>query len=353
MWFDTKRWVRAVSISVVSVCILFIGVSPSHADNPVVARVAAEIEQGEHEGVTGGVLSVNGDVLFEVYAPGYNAGKRHDIRSATKSVTALLIGALIDEGKLKNTRVKLSSILQDEFANLGRSDPRHSLRIEDLLTMRGGLACNDWAPASVGHEDKMYETADWFAFWVNQPVAYERGKHFSYCTGGVVALGRVIEKLSGMPVPAYAEQKLFAPLGIEGARWEKTPTDHTDTGGHLRLRLNDLQKIGLMVAAEGVWEDEQIISKRWIKDMVEPQTRIPERRQQYGFLWWYDNGKVKDKPVSIMYAHGNGGNFIFIIPELELVASFTGKNYGKPTQFKALQLLTRELVPSLVPDLSE
>lgn len=316
--------------------------------NAVINKIVNELEAGTHDGVTGGMASVNGEIIFEAYAPGYTANKQHDIRSATKSITALLMGALIDEKKLKNTRIKLSDVLKDDFAALPRGDAKRSITIENLLTMRGGLACDDWSPASVGHEDKMYQTSDWFSFWVSSPIAYEIGKHFSYCTGGVVALGRAIEKQAGISVPQYAETKLFGPLGITGAKWEKTPKGYTDTGGHLRLRLKDLHTIGLLVAAGGVWDGQQIVSKHWIEEMTKPQTRIPERRQQYGYLWWYDEGKAEGQPVSIIYAHGNGGNFITIVPELGLVAAFTGKNYGKPSQFTAFQILTRELVPSLV-----
>lgn len=331
----------------IAMLILFVFTFPLKAQNDVLERAAKDVADGKHRGVTGGMLSVRGEVLFEAYAPGYSADKRHDIRSATKSVTALLIGALIDDGKLKNAHVKLSDILPEAFAHVPAKSPKRSIRIDDLLTMRGGLACNDWAPSSVGNEDKMYQTSDWFRFWIDQPIAYEIGEYFSYCTGGVVALGRVIKELSGMSVPDYAELKLFKPLGIAGAKWEETPTDHTDTGGHLQLKLKDLYTLGLFVAAGGKWQGTQLISEQWVKTMTEPHTRIPERRQQYGYLWWYDEGRVNDKPVTIMYAHGNGGNFIFIVPELEIVASFTGKNYGKPSQFTALQIFSREIVPAI------
>lgn len=310
-----------------------------------VAQIAQGIKGGKYDGVTGGVLSVGGVTWFEVYAPGYSAKKRQDIRSATKSITALLIGKLIDEGKLRNTKVKLADILTSEFDDPSIAPEKRRITIEDLLTMRGGAACNDWAPASLGHEDKMYKTDDWFRFWVKTPQAYEIGDHFSYCTGGVVALGRVIERLAGQPVPDYAERVLFGPLGITGASWATTPTGHTDTGGHLEVTLSDLHKIGLLVADGGKWEGQQVITSDWVRQMTRPQTDIYERRQKYGYIWWYDEGRVDETKVSLIYAHGNGGNFIFIVPELEIVAAFTGKNFGKPSQFTALQFFTREIVP--------
>jgi CubicO group peptidase (beta-lactamase class C family) len=320
------------------------------ADGDAIAQVAARLEAGDYQGITGGMLTVAGKPVFEAYGPGNSADKRHDIRSATKSITALLVGELLEDGSLRSVKTRLSDILPDEFAHIAKDDPRRDIRVEDALTMRTGLACNDWAPASVGHEDKMYKTRDWAAFLLSQPMAYERGEHFSYCTGGVVLLGRVIEALSGRPVPDYAEERLFAPLGITGARWEKTPKGHTDTGGHLRLKLADLHRIGALVLAGGKVGDAQLVDPKWLKEATSEQTRIYERREKYGYLWWLDSGEVKGKPVSLIHAHGNGGTFIFIIPELQLVAAFTGKNYGKPTQFIPLQILTREIVPALIPD---
>lgn len=316
-------------------------------DDPV-AAIGHRLEAGDYKGITGGMVAVDGKYLFEAYAPGNNPDKRHDIRSATKSITALLVGELIEDGLLASPKKRFSEILPEVFAHMAKDDPRRDIRILDALTMRTGLACNDWAPASVGHEDKMYGTRDWAAFLLRQPMAHERGKHFSYCTGGVVLLGRVIERLAGRSVPDYANERLFGPLGISDARWEKTPKGFTDTGGHLRLTLSDLHKIGQLVLAGGVWEGEQLVAPKWLKAATSRQTDVYERRQKYGYLWWLDTGEVKGQPVSLIYAHGNGGNFIFIVPELKLVAAFTGKNYGKPTQFIPLQILTREIVPALI-----
>ena len=314
----------------------------------VMDEIASGLKAGDLKGITGGMVSIGGDVMFEAYARGNGPDKRHDIRSATKSITSLLVGELIEDGSLKSVNRKLSELLPDEFGHMGKNDARRDITVRDALTMRTGLACNDWAPASVGHEDKMYQTNDWAAFLLSKPMAYERGKHFSYCTGGVVLLGRLIEKLSGKPVPEFAEERLFQPLGIAGARWEATPTKHTDTGGHLRLTLSDLHTIGLLVHAGGSWQGKQLISEDWLEQSLAAQTRIPERRERYGYLWWLDGGNVKGKDVSLIYAHGNGGNFIFIVPELDLVAAFTGKNYGKPTQFIPNQLVAQRIVPALI-----
>jgi CubicO group peptidase (beta-lactamase class C family) len=332
------------SILIVLSCLLLTPLI--HAD--VLSDIEQELKSGKHKGVTGAILMVGDNVLLETSSSGKSVNKKVDIRSATKSITSLLIGKLIEEGKLKSVKTKVATILPDEFAFLPKDSSKRKITIEDILTMRTGLACNDWVPASLGQEDKMYRTDDWARFILEMPMAYEVGEHFSYCTGGVVLLGRVIAKLSGLTVPEYADKILFSPLGIENAKWEQTPKGYTDTGGHLRLSLHDLHKIGRMMLANGVFEGTQVINKKWIVKSTKEHTRIYERREQYGYLWWRNQAEVNGQQLTLIYAHGNGGNFIFIIPELELVAAFTGTNFGKREQFIPLQLLSQRIVPALI-----
>lgn len=342
--------------------------------NDAIKNIGKKLAEGELKGITSSIISVDGEIIIEAYAPGVGASHRHDIRSATKSITAILVGELIEDGSLKSVKTKVADILPDEFSGIPGGDPKRDITVEDLLTMRSGLACNDWDKASLGHEDKMYRTRDWAEFLLDQPMAYEVGDHFSYCTGGVVLLGRVIKKLSGQDVPDFAEERLFVPLGIEKARWRDTPRRYTDTGGHLRLTVSDLHKIGQLVLNGGaipVCEKDaqtphtfcanpaqiphtsrtgfaQIIAENWLRDMMEEHTTVYGKRERYGYLWWLDKGAVKGKPMSLMYAHGNGGTYIFVVPELKLVAAFTGKNFNKPEQMIPLQLLSHQIVPSLV-----
>ena len=333
--------------------LLALGGTPAFATPPAAAQAdplaafTAEVEKGRLGGVTGALLSQHGQVVLEAYAPGNRAETKHDIRSATKSITAILVGELIADGRLRGVDVRLSELLPTEFRHIAAGDARREITVEDVLTMRTGLACDDWVPASVGHEGKMYETSDWVAFLLSQPLAHEVGEHFSYCTGGVVALGRVIERLSGQSVPQLAEQRLFAPLGITGARWAETPAGHTDTGGHLRLTLRDLHRIGQLVLAGGRWQGEELIEASWLKRMTSEHTDVPGRPSRYGYLWWSNRSPPGGPEYRLLFAHGNGGNFVIVVPELGIVAAFTGKSYGSPEQFLPARLLVETLIPAL------
>ncbi len=328
--------------------ILIIAMQPVAAFADEIDAVALEIASGKMDGVTGMTISIGGEVVASAAAPGEDAGKAQDIRSATKSITSLLIGALIDDQLLKSVDEPVSALLPEEFASIGSGDPRRKITVENLLTMRSGLACDDWAPASVGHEDKMYETKNWTAFLLSQPMAHERGKHFSYCTGGVVLLGRVIEKLSGESVPAFAERRLFAPLGIEDARWARTPEGGTDTGGHIRLSVRDLEKIGRLVLTGGQWEGRQVISRAWTETATTKHTDIAERKFDYGYLWWLDAIERDGVSYPVTFAMGNGGNFIFVLPKQNAVVAFTANNFNSPRQFVPAELLRDRILAALI-----
>jgi CubicO group peptidase (beta-lactamase class C family) len=326
-------------------CFFLLASTAASADE--IELVAAEIAAGKIDGVTAMTLSIDGAVVADVHARG-GAPKPYDIRSATKSITALLIGALIGEGKLASVEESVAALVPAAFADIPEGDERRKITVENLLTMRSGLACDDCAPASVGHEDKMYETKNWTAFLLSQPFAHERGKHFSYCTGGVVLLGRVIEALSGESVPEFAARTLFAPLGISKVRWEKIPEGGADTGGHLRISASDLEKIGRLVLRRGQWDGRQILPADWIEAATKKQTDVTERKFDYGYLWWLDNIERDGIAHPVVFAMGNGGNFIFVLPNQQAIVAFTAKNFNSPQQFLPATLLRERILPALL-----
>jgi CubicO group peptidase (beta-lactamase class C family) len=206
--------------------------------------LATEIHRGAHPGIDGLVVSRDGVPLVETAASTLPDTGR-DIRSATKSIAALLVGIAIDRGLIASVDVPVVDLLP-EYADALRADPRKTrMRIRDLLTMRSGLDCDDWDSASPGHENRMYRKRDWLAFWAAVPMRDEPGTRFSYCTGNVIALGRIVEIASGEPLSAFAETTLFEPLGIRDAQWATWKRgNRIDSGGHLRISPDGLRSIG-------------------------------------------------------------------------------------------------------------
>lgn len=286
----------------------------------------------------------HGKPVFEKYWNGYDKDTLHDMRSATKSITSLMVGVAIDQGMLSGADEPIATRLSGPYSTAPAL--KAGIRLSDLLTMRSGLACNDFDAASPGNEEKMYASADWVRFFLDLPVAYAPGTATFYCTGGVVTLGRVVSEASKRPIPAFADTYLFTPLGIRDARWATFDSNRqTDTGGHLRLRPRDMARIGQLVLQKGEWNGHQLVSAAWIARATARHTAINDAG--YGYLWWQRPFTINGAAVTVHYADGNGGQFIFVVPELDLVAVFTGENYNSPKAQTGGELLVKYIMPAV------
>lgn len=312
------------------------------------AALADEIRTGAHAGIEAFVLMRDGKVTQQV-APASFARKPPDIRSATKSITALLVGIAIDRGEIRSLDARVVDLLP-EYADLLSADPlKARMTVRDLLTMRSGLDCDDWNPESPGHEDRMYRKRDWLRFWASAPQRHAPGEQFSYCTGNVIALGRILAHAGGQPLSDHAGRHLFAPLGIHSARWATWNRGaDIDSGGHLRIHPADFAKIGQLVLDGGRHGNAQLVSRAWIEAMTTAHTDIPDRPQQYGYLWWIDRIRKPDLPPGrIWMAWGNGGNFLVLMPEQRAVAVFSGTRFNRLEAMEPLVWVRDRILPEL------
>jgi len=321
-----------------------------HAEDalPPAQQLAAEIARGEHSGVEAFILQVEGQILARTVAPKL-AKRPPDLRSATKSITSLLVGIALDRRELSSVETKVVDLLPARRAAFSKDARKAAMTLEDLLTMRSGLACDDWDPASPGFEDKMYATRDWVGFWSEQPMRDRAGERFSYCTGNVIAIGEILATATGLAADELARKYLFEPLGITKAQWAHWNGKRgVDTGGHLRLAPDDLLKIGDLVLHRGMHGTQRIVSESWINAMTQARTTIPERTQQYGYLWWLDRTKDPKLPqTDLWWAQGNGGNLLIVMPGVSAVLVVTGTRFNKPEQLEPMFWLRDRLLPAM------
>ncbi|HEY5758123.1 MAG TPA: serine hydrolase [Steroidobacter sp.] len=317
---------------------------------PPAQELAAEIEAGQHVGVESFVMQVDGEVVARSVASTLNQ-RAPDLRSATKSVTALLIGIAIDKGAIPSVQSKVMDLLPARRSSFEKDPRKAAMTLEDLLTMRSGLDCNDWDPKSPGQEDKMYRQEDWVAFWSEQKMRTDPGKEFSYCTGNVVALGEILAAAVSMSADAFALKYLFVPIEARRAEWKYYDGKRgVDTGGHLRLDPDDFLKIGQVVLARGMYKQTRIVSEAWIDAMTQERTPIPGMGQRYGYLWWLDHTKDPKLPQTrLLWAQGNGGSFLIVMPELKSVIAITATRFNKPDMLEPMFWLRDRLLPAMQP----
>jgi CubicO group peptidase (beta-lactamase class C family) len=204
----------------------------------------ALVRSGELKKITSILVARHGKVVHETYFEG-DASTLRDTRSATKAITGLLAGIAVDAGLLPGVDAKVLPFLAEKQP-IQNPDPRKdAITVEDLLTMSSILECNDWNSFSRGNEERMYPIEDWVRFALDLPVRgftqgdepakQPYGRDFSYCTAGVVTLGAVLQKAVKGPLDAFADDRLFLPLGITRAEWVHSPLGLAMGGGGLRL----------------------------------------------------------------------------------------------------------------------
>ncbi len=300
---------------------------------------------GEYEGVSSVLLARRGILVLEEYFDGSSRESLHSTRSASKAITSALVGIAIDRGYIESVDVPLLPFFPEYSDQIKHWDRRkQDITLAHILSMTSGVR---------GNEDAMYATDDWIKFYLDQPLAAAPGEMFSYATSGVVTLGSVITRASGLRVPAFADRYLFGPLGITDYRWPITNSLGNQglamTGGGLNLRPRDMLKFGQLYLNNGVWEGERLISEAWIGESTRKHATSDLYGEEFGYLWRMVNREVSGRTVRSFEAWGNGGQFILVFPSLELVAVFTGENYGRfPEMERPFDMMDRYVLPAML-----
>lgn len=294
-------------------------------------------------------LMVDGRLLAARHKGQHSETTLHDLRSATKSVTGLLLGIAIDRKLIQDADVPVDSFFPELAAHPSRAAWR-ALTLRDLLTMRSGLDCDDWRN-SAGNEERMYGTSDWVRFFYTIPAVAAPGSAFSYCTAGVVVLGEVIARAARQPLPQFAQAALFEPLGIHNAIWANAGSGITDAGGHLKLSLASMLKLGELMRTGGTWQGQRVVSQAWVTQSLRSSGAMwpgdPGLKAHMGQLWWLE--PVRDGAGHAYQARGNGGQLIIVVPEFKLVMAVTGHGWNAPpqVQWAPFGLLERWFIPAL------
>jgi CubicO group peptidase (beta-lactamase class C family) len=319
-------------------------------DAGLLRAAAARLDGERHHGIDSMLVIRRGRLVAEHYWNGHDMATLHDLRSATKSVTSLLVGIALERGLLGDVKDPVMGYLARAYPDLAGDRDGPPLTLEHLLTMRSGRACDDRDPRSPGQEDRMYRSRDWVRFFLALPQVYPPGERTQYCTGGVVTLGRVVAEASGTSIGEFSARYLFGPLGVHTAAWRRFDDGRqTDTGGHLYLRPRAMAKIGQLVLQRGVWDGDDIVSGAWIDASTAVQTRFAADDRPYGYLWWRAQARLGARSVDVIFADGNGGQYIFVVPALDLVAVFTGQNYNKSAAARPFAILGEYILTAASP----
>lgn len=321
------------------------------------AAMETAIGRGEFKAITSVLIARHGKLVYEKYFDG-KPDELRNTRSATKTITSMLVGIAVDRGQLPGVRARVLDYVKARPAmNL---DPRkNQITVEDFLTMSSLLECDDSNQFSRGNEERMYLIEDWLQFaldlpirgfpaWTTRPADSKYGRSFSYCTAGAFALGRVIEGATRTGVEAFADAALFGPLGITARQWQLSPLGQAQTGGGLGLRSADLLKLGQLYLNKGTWGGTSIVSPRWVAQSTAPHVQIDDDTD-YGYFWWLRTFKSGAIEAPAFYMSGNGGNKVFVLPSLDMTVVVTTTNYGvRDAHALSEKLLTNHILAAVM-----
>lgn len=290
-----------------------------------------KIEKGDYGTLTSLIVISNDKLVSELYFNGWKKDSVHSVQSISKSVTSLLIGKALELGEINSVEEKIVDILPELKTNnndLGKD----SLSIRHYLTMSAGFEWSEKYPP-MDKRSSLYpiynQKQDYIQYFFNQPLIYKPGKVFEYNSGLSMTLGAVLQRKTSMEVEEFADKYLFNPMDIKyvwhnSVIWDKDENGLAHCGGGLYLRPIDMAKIGSMMNNKGVWNDKQIISKKWIEESTSPKidANNSKKYRNYGYQWWlYDPLFDLD---TILYADGLAGQNIFILKEFNTIIVTTG-----------------------------
>jgi len=293
------------------------------------ARIPAELPN-----VSALLVVRGGAVVFERSYGGYDPADPLDVRSVTKSVVGTLVGIAVGDGALALDDT-VGDLIPERIPT--GADPRvAAITVGSLLTMTSGLA---WDAGS--DYQTLIASRDWVGLTLGLPVAFDQGAVYAYNTGGSHLLSVILSAVTGQDTAAYAEERLFGPLGIEPGRWRRSPQGETNGGFGLNLTPRDMAKLGYLYLNGGRWDGDQLVPEDYVRRATAYQSAGDATGgTPYGFQWWV----TEATGYAAFYALGYGGQYIYAVPALDLVVVMAAERRVPPAELRSPRWVIEGLV---------
>lgn len=324
--------------------------APAGFDLDGIGQMFSGLREDQRGDLKGVCIVSEGRLVAEAYFNGGGPDVLHDIRSAGKSITSLLVGIAIDKNLILDVQAPIPRLLGP-----GWRQEVGAITLEHLLTMRSGFSADDEDPDSPGNEDRMDEAASWLDFAMSVPVSEGPGQRYQYSSLNAFLAGACVENACHQPLDEFARQHLFAPLGIDRFAWRKGPRNRVAGQGNLRITLSSMAALGQLCLDGGRVGSSQVVSAQWIKrslSSIVPISHADPFADAYGYMWYTKTHDVSGRPVRVSFASGNGGNKIYVIPELKTVVAVASAAYGRPYGQRRSQEILRGVLNAWRPSLT-
>ncbi len=280
------------------------------------------------------MLLRHGNVVAQGWWAPYESERPHMLYSLSKSFTSTAIGLAVEEGLLSLDDTVLS-YFPDETPE-PPSDNLKAMRIRDLLAMNSGHE-HDTVNRIQNAKGK-----SWVQAYLELPVEFKPGTHFVYNSGASFMLSAILQTVTGKTVLGYLQPRLFEPLGIEHATWESNAQGINFGGWGLKVKTEDIAKLGQLYLQNGMWNGERILTEEWVKAGTSKQTSNGSNpnsdwEQGYGYQFWRSRHNC-------YRGDGAFGQYCIVMPEQDAVLAMTG---GLGDMQKPLNLVWDILLPAM------
>ena len=281
-------------------------------------------EAAEQETLYGLLVVKNGNLIGEKYFNGGSIDHVSGRASSTKSFTSALVGIALEQGCLQSLDQKMMDFFP-EFAEEIQDPRKEQITIRHLLQMRGGYPDEEYT-------SNLFEVMFFHGNWefvphlVDFPLSSDPGTKFHYSNLTSHLLGVIVTRACGQDLESYAQEYLFSPMDAELYGWQVDDDGYNWGFGEIYVTARNMAKFGQMYLEGGVYGGKQILPFDWVEASLQ---RYSENIVRSGILPWY--GSFRDRGYGYQwwssrsgdhyfnYASGHGGNYIVLLPELEMV----------------------------------
>ena len=256
------------------------------------------------------LVSRHGELLLERYYSGRGPDDLENVKSVSKSILSALVGIAIEQGILGGVDISVDRYFS-ELSSVESRPAKAGITLEDLLTMRSGLRTTS---------NRNYGTwvlsDNWVVSALRQPLEATPGQEMRYSTGNTHLLSAILTTASGRSTLEFAREVLAEPLGFELAPWPRDPQGIYFGGNDMRLTPRQMLAFGELYLNAGRRGERQIVPASWVDASLRPRSKSPHgEARYYGYGWWICTLAGYQVP----HAWGHGGQFIMLVPELDLV----------------------------------
>ena len=305
---------------------------------------AKEIQAGDHGNVDSLLIAQGGKLLFESYYRRGRINYPHYQMSITKSYTAMAIGRAIQLGHLKMSDLKKPVI--DLIKGLDKSklaQGAETITLEQAMNMMSGIRVDkNKARQLVQKQPNKLKGVGQIQTYLEltTPIP-SMPRDFKYQSADTSITMQVLEDAVPGSAQDFIKAEVLGKLGIRNYGWQDDVSGLPKAAAGSSMRSRDMLKWGLLVMNDGKWKGEQLIPADYVKLATSPITKT-YADNSYGFFWWSNPAKVGGKEYHMMTGRGAGGQFIMMIPELDLITVITAHTKGMG---KMLKTAPAKIVP--------